>query len=101
MTLVEFAWDNPLVTVIVLAALIWGVLRLLQQLEAAGAGLVQPVRRGPPERRGIGHHRRIARETSLGEADGQRKARMREGKNSGKIYATIDPAMAGAAGAKL
>ena len=31
MTLVEFAWDNPLVTVIVLAALIWGVLRLLQQ----------------------------------------------------------------------
>ena len=31
MTLVEFAWDNPLVTVIVLAALIWGALRLLQQ----------------------------------------------------------------------
>ena len=29
------------------------------------------------------------------------QARMREGKNSGKIYATIDPAMAGAAGAKL
>jgi hypothetical protein len=31
MSVVEFAWENPLVTVIVLGALIWGALLLLQQ----------------------------------------------------------------------
>ena len=36
MSVVEFAWENPLVTVIVLGALIWGALLLLQQHRKRG-----------------------------------------------------------------